>query len=170
MALSNKARTGKRKLSAGDFPLSSPESRAAARMLATNRWDTRKRGENVYYILKDLPSSWRGDRPPTWKGVPCAGSWEEDKHGVHRSLYIPVHWERSGFAGEAPVCTDCGTPYRRIEGWRDSGWIGFVADCLRRHVPDTPLDLSNCKGGPFMADTPTYYVFSIGALPPGAFL
>jgi hypothetical protein len=132
-------------------------------MLAASRQDTRKRRENVCHIPKDLPSSWRGDKPANWKGVPCADPWKEDKDGLFRALYIPVHWERAGFAGEAPVCRACGTPFRRTEAWR--GWTGFEAACVRKHVPDTPLNLSNCDG-PFMVNTPTYFALGLGPMPP----
>jgi hypothetical protein len=132
-------------------------------MLAASRQDTRKRRENVCHIPKDLPSLWRGDRPANRKGVPCAGPWKEDKGGLFRTLYIPVHWEKADFAGEAPVCPVCRTPYRRIEGWQD--WAGFEAACVPMHVSDTPLDLSNC-GGPFMVNTPTYFALGLGPMPP----
>jgi hypothetical protein len=59
----------------GDFPLGSAESRAAARMAAEIRQDTRERLEFVSHI----PRPWRGEgpEPPDWNKVPRTGPWQD---------------------------------------------------------------------------------------------
>ncbi len=114
-----------------NFALGSAESRVGARMLVGNRQDTRKRIEFVSHIA----GAWRGPgpEPPTWNKVPRALSWQECADGrLFRMVYVPIHWEKEPRDGVAPVCPDCGTPYRREDGYE--GWALFVANCLERHV------------------------------------
>ena len=118
-----------------DFPLGSPQSRAAARLLAANRHDTRKRIE----IVSHVPRPWAGEGLPplTWNRVPSADPWKETRDGrLSRTVYIPTDWEKAPWEGEPPLCPECGTPYRREE--RYGGWLLFQADCLEKHVPEHP--------------------------------
>ena len=111
------------------FPIGSPESRAAARMLAQNRRDERKRS----VLIVNVDRSAGDPEPPNWNGVPHASPWQEDRDELFRELYIPTLWYPSGSIFEPPACPQCGTPYRRYPS--STGWIVFEADCLEKHVP-----------------------------------
>lgn len=72
----------------GDFPLGSPESRAAARMLAASRWDTRKRIE----IITNVHMPWRGEGPdpdPWDDEEPHIGPWRDCGDVLMRFVYVP---------------------------------------------------------------------------------
>jgi len=84
----------------GDFPIGSSESRAAARMLA-ERKDTRNQIVGNPYLYRI-------------------------KRGGDPGLY----WEKEPWSGNTPVCSACGTPYRRKP--THPGWVFFQAECLWR--------------------------------------
>lgn len=72
----------------GDFPIGSPESRAAARMLAANRPDTRRRIEivtNVCFLQDD-----EGRRPEGWNDKKhYVEPWRHCGDVLMRIVYVP---------------------------------------------------------------------------------
>jgi hypothetical protein len=69
-----------------DFPIGSVESRAAARLCAEMREDTRKRVE----IVSHIPRRWcgPGPEPPDWN-KPGAGEWMDYGDVLMRIVYKP---------------------------------------------------------------------------------
>ena len=69
----------------GDFPIGSPESRAAARMLMRSRVDNRKRFQFVTNVsFPDL------DGPPRDRSKPYVTPWTETGDGcLMRLVYVP---------------------------------------------------------------------------------
>jgi hypothetical protein len=63
----------------GDFPLGSPESRAAARMLLKNQRDGRQRIEIVSNIA----------RPGVDNAKPCMSPWSDFGDILMRMVYVP---------------------------------------------------------------------------------
>jgi hypothetical protein len=79
----------------GDFPIGSPESRAAARMLAANRQNTRERIEFVSH----LHEPWRGEgpEPEGWNSELRIGPWQDCGDTLFRFVYVP-----SGMSADVP--------------------------------------------------------------------
>ena len=72
----------------GDFPLGSPESRAAARMLAMSQQDTRKRVEIVTNV--HMPCPGKGPDPDPWNDEePHFGPWRDCGDVLMRFVYVP---------------------------------------------------------------------------------
>jgi hypothetical protein len=71
----------------GDFPIGSPESRAAARMQAVNRQDTRSRVEYVSHLQR----SWRGEgaEPQGWGKERHSGEWQGCGEKLMRVVHEP---------------------------------------------------------------------------------
>jgi hypothetical protein len=74
----------------GDFPIGSPESRAAARMLVANRRDTRRRIEIVSNV--HIPWHSEGPAPDPWNDEEShIGPWQDCVDGsLMRIVYIPT--------------------------------------------------------------------------------
>jgi hypothetical protein len=72
-----------------DFPLGSPASRAATRLLVQWRESQLDRVE----VVCSLPERWGGPgpEPPDWNKVPRAGPWQRmvGGKGLMRVLYFP---------------------------------------------------------------------------------
>ena len=72
----------------GHFPIGSPESRAAARMLAANRRDTRRRIEIVTNV--HMPWYCEGPDPDPWNDEePHIGPWRDFGDVLFRFVYVP---------------------------------------------------------------------------------
>ena len=72
----------------GDFPIGSPESRAAARMLAANRQDTRKRIEIITNVR--IPWHAEGPAPDPWLDDELhIGPWQDWGDVLMRFVYVP---------------------------------------------------------------------------------
>ena len=107
----------------GDFPIGSPESRAAARILLSRRIDTRKRMTIVFNFG-------RGIKDPSRVHF---GEWQEWPDGMlGRIAYAPHVWLKPG--DPAPTCPDCGTPFKKTKEYPSI--VGFQAECLAKHDPD----------------------------------
>jgi hypothetical protein len=115
----------------GDFPIGSPESRAAARRQLKNKRDRRQRIE----IPLCMPRPWRGEgpEPESWNKVPRFGPWWESDDKLVRVVYVPICWAESPSA-EPPVCPDCGTPFVKTESY--PGMTLFKSNCLAKHAPN----------------------------------
>ena len=115
-----------------DFPLGSPESRAAARVVLEARKEERRpRAE----LISNVNLRWDGPgtEPPDWNKVPYAEPWVEDERGgLFRTVYIPTLWKRAPYSGEGPLCPACGMPYRRYDDRK--GWVLFEAACRETHI------------------------------------
>ena len=73
----------------GDFPIGSPESRAAARMLAANWQDTRRRIEIVTNVHMPDPHR-EGPDPENWNDKqPHIGPWRDFGDVLLRFVYVP---------------------------------------------------------------------------------
>ena len=106
-----------------DFPVGSPESRAAARVLLSRRIDTRRRITIAYSIPR------RGmDRTRVqfdkWR------EWPNNTLG--RFVYIPIVWLKPGVA--SPTCPACGTPFKKKQDFPNIAL--FEADCVGKHDPE----------------------------------
>ena len=108
-----------------DFPIGSPESRAAARMRLDLLQASRKRLE---IVVNFSPS---GEDPI----LPHAGPWQETVDGgLMRIVYHPAMWLKLPLE-PIPVCSGCGTPFRRTEQ-QLGGLVVFEAACVRQHILD----------------------------------
>jgi len=109
-----------------DFPLGSPESRAAARVVLEARKEERPRAE----LISNVNLRWDG---PDWNKVPYAEPWMEgERRTFFRTVYIPTLWKKAPYSGEVPCCPACSTPYQRYDDWK--GWVLFEASCLENHT------------------------------------
>jgi hypothetical protein len=100
-------------LKPGDYPMGSPESRAAARAQHTLRKDARKRIE----IVSNVAWLWDGDGAKladSNEEVPHVGPWQDWGETLMRIVYLPMRWQNSPITN-SPVCPSCGTPFRREE-------------------------------------------------------
>ena len=119
-----------------EFPLGSPESRAAARMVAANRKDRRRRIEFVSSVR--IP--WHGgDSDPdpenlaNWpEGQPHFGPWRDFGETLFRDVYRPAVRLKPG--EPIPSCSACGTPFQKEKDY--PGMAYYAAACLDRHDPD----------------------------------
>ena len=107
----------------GDFPLGSPQSRAAVRMRLAKIRTAQPRLTYVMYVG-------RPNRDPMryhftdWAGDP--------KNGFLRFVFAPHAWLAPG--DPVPVCPDCGKPFRKDH--ESLGKIFYVGDCVAVHVPE----------------------------------
>ena|SRR5215472_5913344 len=108
-----------------DYPLGSPESRAAARMWLKNARDARPRFEIVTHIYH--PNKDHEDET-----IPHATGWSNWGDKLMRMVYHPIQWEKFPTA-PVPVCRGCGTPYRKRET-DFPGMILYEANCVAKHV------------------------------------
>jgi hypothetical protein len=116
-----------------DFPLGSPESRAAAR-LRLARWNDSRKWLTLSYC-DPRP----GDDPSRMNFSP----WKELPDGdLMRMVYIPSAW-RILPAGQInvpdnhiPSCSECGVAF--TEDGRHGILVRFMASCSDRHDPSPP--------------------------------
>lgn len=107
----------------GDFPIGSPESRAAARMQLAHRNDGRKR----WRITWSIPRPGEDNSRIRFSG------WEEWGEGtLCQMVYVPHVWVKPGEA--IPSCPDCGTPYKKTHEYPNM--IGYEATCVDKHDPE----------------------------------
>jgi hypothetical protein len=113
-----------------DFPIGSLESRAAARILLSQRWSKLTRLQFSHSIR----GPWRGEGPEP-PDVPTANPWVEGDDGtLLRVVYVPHVWIARGEA--APICPGCGTLYREDADYPGYSLVGYRANCLNKHIPD----------------------------------
>jgi hypothetical protein len=113
-----------------DFPIGSPESRAAARAFARLRRSKQTRVQAFHSVR----GPWRGEGPEP-PDIPRAYPWSEDKEGkLFRMLYIPHVWIPREEA--VPICPGCGKPYRKATDYPNFHLVGYRADCMEKHIPD----------------------------------
>lgn len=106
----------------GDFPIGSPESRAAARAQLTHWRDSRERIE----IISHIP---RGKDDSRIR----FGAWQDCPDGkLLRLVYVPLVWLKRGEA--IPACPDCRTPFKKAG--ESVNMVGYQANCLKMHDPD----------------------------------
>jgi hypothetical protein len=96
----------------GDFPIASPQSRAAARAMLHRAEAGRKRIE----IVSNISLAWHGEgpKPEGWNGVPRIGPWQDCGDSLMRMVYRPGEWKRTP-PENIPVCPGCGKPFRRAD-------------------------------------------------------
>lgn len=106
----------------GDFPIGSPESRAAAWL----QLETLRDDRIEYFIGK----------PADHEGNPGASPWYETNGRFVRIIWRPIRHCRPG--DPAPTCPGCGTEYRERVGAQlgFSDLVVFEANCLAKHIPD----------------------------------
>jgi hypothetical protein len=107
----------------GDFPIGSPESRAAARIRLAS-WDDRRKRMR---IITNIPG----------RGVDNSrvhfGKWQKwHDNWSGQLVYCPHAWVKPGDA--VPVCPDCGTPFEKTSDF--VSMLGFSASCLDKHDPE----------------------------------
>jgi hypothetical protein len=108
-----------------DFPVGSPESRAAARAVV----EASNRGVRRFQIVSHIPRPWRGEgpEPEGWNKKPYVGP---DDGSPMRIVYIPSQWIEPGEV--TPVCSGCGAPFRNT-GKQHGDSALYEADCVARH-------------------------------------
>jgi hypothetical protein len=112
-----------------DFPLGSPESRAAARMQAQREQNSLKRIE----IIWNVPRPQRELSPGTDNYMPHASPWQRTTDGgLMRIVYCPGEWKELPVE-DIPRCSGCGTPFRRAKK-QLGNLVWFTADCVAKHV------------------------------------
>src|SRR5215469_9973050 len=110
-----------------DYPIGSPESRAAARMWLKNTRDTRPRFEIVTHI-------YHPDEDHRDETMPYATGWSNWGDKLMRMVYHPIHWEKSPNA-PMPICRGCGTPYRK----RETDFPGMILfEFTSKYAPSAP--------------------------------
>ncbi len=117
-------------LRVGDFPIGSPESRAAARVLLVQR----RSKLTCRQFSHGIRGPWRGEgtEPPD---VPRATPWVEGDDGIlFRVVYVSHVWIARGEA--APICPGCGTPYRKAADYPNYPLVHYGAGCVEKHIPD----------------------------------
>jgi len=107
----------------GDFPLGSPQSRAAVRMQLAKIRTAQRRVTYVMYVARPRRDPLRYDFTD-WAGDP--------ENGFQRFVFAPHDWLEPG--DPVPVCADCGKPLRKDH--ESLGKIFYIADCLEVHVPE----------------------------------
>jgi hypothetical protein len=122
-----------------EFPIGSPESRAAARLQLGRMMDTCKR----VTVIFDCP------RPKTENLRVIIGKWHGSPKGTFtRTVFVPHFALKPG--EPTPVCPDCGTPFKKTCEY--PGSVGFMADCLEKHDPELPSAfLVSCEANQAMA-------------------
>lgn len=116
-----------------DFPLGSPASRAAARLLL-KRWNDSH---------KWLTFGYCEPRPGDDSSKVHFRPWKELPDGdLMRMVYIPSAWRILPACGanvadnDVPSCCECGASF--VEEGRYGIIVRFVASCLDRHDPSPP--------------------------------
>jgi len=110
----------------GDFPLGSPQSRAAVRMQLVQ---IRKAQSGINLVLH-IP---RPELDPTryhfmdWTG--------NAKIAFTRVVIAPLKWIDP--SDPVPVCPDCGKPFRKARELADN--VCYVGDCLEVHDPERAM-------------------------------
>jgi|SRR5579863_212699 len=103
-----------------DFPIGSPESRAAARMLLAHRNDNCKRMR----IIWSIPS------PGEDNSRVHFGEWQEwEDNTLGQIVYVPHVWIKPGEA--VPACPDCGTSFKKTH--ESPRMVGYGANCMEKH-------------------------------------
>jgi hypothetical protein len=107
----------------GDFPIGSPESRAAARMHLAHLRSSRKRIRIISNVA--------------WTETDSThvhfGAWQEWQDGtMGQFVYVPSVWLKPGEA--VPICPDCGTPFKKTGEYPEM--VGFTANCIDKHDPE----------------------------------
>jgi len=117
-------------LKPANFPVGSPESRAAARSLLRQKQSKLVRLQ----FLHSVPRPWYG-KGPAPPDVPRAYSWWEGKDGrMMRLVYIPHVWVTRD--KPCPVCPGCGKPYQKAADCPNFHLVSYGADCADTHIPD----------------------------------
>jgi hypothetical protein len=107
-----------------DFPIGSLESRAAARILLSQRWSKLTRLQFSHSIR----GPWRGEGPEP-PDVPKANPRVEGDDGILFLLvYVPHVWIARGEA--APICPGCGAPYRKATDYPNYPLVRHRAECV----------------------------------------
>jgi hypothetical protein len=107
----------------GDYPISSPVSRAAARLQLARSKASRKR----LRLISNIP--WLG----TDGMLMHFGPWQECPDGtLFQMIYVPHVWLKPGDA--APSCPDCGAPFKKTHEYPTM--VGFGASCMDEHDPE----------------------------------
>src|SRR5262245_17612633 len=107
----------------GDFPLGSPQSRAAVRMKLAKIRTAQPRVTYVMYVPRPNRDPMRYHFTP-WAGDP--------ENGFQRFAFGPSAWLDPG--DPAPVCPDCEKPFRKQQ--EVLGKISYVGDCVEAHLPE----------------------------------
>lgn len=115
----------------GDFPLGSPESRAAARMRLRQQQDSRS-----WLTFEDHDEFEIGEKPcqiafDAWKELPD-GDYMRVVHVPMTFRMLPAG-ESSVPADRIPACPDCGTLF--VETNRCGPVAQFLPGCVNRHDP-----------------------------------
>jgi hypothetical protein len=106
-----------------DYPISSPASRAAARLQIAQRNSSRKRVR----LVCNVP------RPGVDDSRVRFGGWQECQDGTLLQIaYVPRVWVKPGEA--VPICPHCDTPFEKTHEYR--GMVGFEANCMDEHDPE----------------------------------
>jgi hypothetical protein len=120
-------------LNPAEFPIGSPQSRAAARMFAANRQDNRQR---IQFVTNAILPPLAGYAGPEDETTPWFGPWQECTDGaLFRFVFKPTHFDKSPSAAP-PVCRGCGTPFRRADSGLSAGMGMFEAACMKNHEPN----------------------------------
>lgn len=107
----------------GDYPLGSPESRAAARAQLAHRRDSRKRIEVISNIC----------RPGEDNSRVRFGAWQDCPDGkLFRMVYVPHLWLKPGDV--VPTCPDCRMPFTKTS--EHYNVMGYESSCVDLHDPD----------------------------------
>lgn len=107
----------------GDFPIGSPESRAAARMRLFGWSDHRERIE----VQHNIP------RPGADSARFHFGAWQNCQDGkLFRLVYVPHVWLKPREA--VPACPDCGMLFEKTTESPDM--VGYTASCMGQHDPE----------------------------------
>jgi hypothetical protein len=114
----------------GDFPIGSPESRAAARMQLAHRHDNRKRVQFVANVWFPHPHEGGPKQDPARFHF---GTWQECEDGsLFRMVYRPGGWLRP--EESIPACPDCGALFEKENEYH--GIVFYHASCWDLHDPD----------------------------------
>ena len=113
----------------GDYQVGTLASRAAARVLLSQRRSKLTRVQFFYSVR----GPWRGEGPEP-PDVPRANPWAESDGKLIRIVYVPHVWVARDTA--APICPDCGKPYRKATEYPNYPFVGYRADCVEKHIPD----------------------------------
>jgi hypothetical protein len=116
-------------LKIGDFQVGTLRSRAAARVLLGHRRSKLTRLQ----FFHSIRGAWRGEGPEP-PDVPRANPWVEGDGKLIRIVYVPHVWVARNKA--APICPDCGKPYRKASEYPNYPFVGYRADCLDKHISD----------------------------------
>ena len=107
----------------GDFPLGSPQSKAAVRMQLAKIRTAQPRVTHVMFVPRP------GRDPMRYHFTPWAGDLES---GFQRFAFGPSLWLDPG--DPVPVCPDCGKPFKKQQ--EVLGKISYVGDCVEAHLPE----------------------------------